>query len=139
MKSVVIYYSFKGHTKNAAVKLAADRDAELFEICEAKRRSFPAAVIPGCFDARKRRASAIHDIPADLNAFDRILIGAPIWGGYPAPAFNSLVHLLPEGKEVEVFLCSAGGSSALSAEGTRQLIRDRGCRLVEYHDIKTGQ
>lgn len=46
MKTVVIYYSFRGHTKAEAEKIASGISAEIIEIKEAKKeeclvRSFP--------------------------------------------------------------------------------------------------
>ncbi|HCU08322.1 MAG TPA: hypothetical protein DF480_05075 [Clostridiales bacterium] len=139
MSTIILYYSLGGRTKVEAEKLAVQRDAELYAIEEVKRRNILNALIPGCFHSRKRKASEIRPLSIDLNGFDRILIGAPIWGGFPAPAFNTVIQLLPENKEVEVFLCSGGGSSALSEEGTRHMLTDRNCTLVEYRDIKTGK
>lgn len=139
MKTIILYYSLGGRTKVEAEKLAVQRDAELYAIEEVKRRNVLNAIIPGCFHARSRKSTEIQPLCLDLNEFDRILIGAPIWGGFPAPAFNAVVCLLPENKEVEVFLCSGGGSSTLSEEGTRHMITERNCTMVEYRDIKTGK
>ena len=139
MKTIILYYSLGGHTKAEAEKLAAQRDAEMYAIEEVKRRNILNAVIPGCFHARNRKASEIKALSVDLNAYDRIMIGAPIWGGFPSPAFNSMIELLPEEKEVELFFCSGGGDSSMSSEGTRRMVAARNCTLVEYRDIKTGK
>lgn len=139
MKTAILYYSFGGRTKDAAEKMAAERGAALERIEEERNRSFFSAVIPGCIHARCRKASALKPLRLKLDDFERILIGAPIWGGFPAPAFNAAVELLPQGKEVELFFCSGGGSSSMSEEGTRKLIAGKKCSLMKYHDIKTGK
>ena len=74
----------------------------------------------------------------NLQDYDRIIIGCPIWARYPAPAFNAIVEMLPSGKEVELFFCSAGGDSAASAEGTKELIAKKGCTVTTYRDVQTG-
>ncbi len=136
MKTIVLYYSFGGHTKAEAARLASERDAELIGLVETKKRRLLSAFFPGAYHAKTRKASEIQSLTADLTQYDRIIIGSPIWGGFPTPAFNAIVDLLPAGKEVELFFCSAGGSSKDSEEGTRRMIQDRGCTLVEYRDIK---
>ena len=116
--------------------MAAERRA--LKVERKKKRSFFSGD-PGCIHARGRKASAIKPLTLELDDFDRILIGAPIWGGFPAPAFNAAVELLPQGKDVELFFCSGSGSSSMSEEGTRKLIAGKKCSLMKYHDIKTGK
>jgi hypothetical protein len=87
----------------------------------------------------KRRRVKIQPLEADLRAFDRIIIGCPVWASCPAPAFNSIVELLPEGKEVEVVLVQAGSDPRESDEGTRTQIEARGCTLTGIRTVTTGK
>lgn len=137
MKTLVIYYSFSGKTRGEAKRRAEKFDGELCEIFEAKKRNIITAFIPGCTQAMKRKVPVIRQPGADIGGYDRIYIGAPVWAGFPAPAFNAMVNLLPSGKEVGVFLTSGGGDSSKSAEGTKQMIEQRGCTLIEYIDVIT--
>jgi len=137
MKTIVLYYSFGGSTKAEAERIAAKNDAVLCSVEETKNRSLISAFVPGAPNAMKRKASEIKQIEQDLNSFDRIIIGCPIWGGYPAPAFNSIVELLPRGKEVELFFCSGGGNTQKSSQGTKDLISKKDCKLISYRDVKT--
>jgi hypothetical protein len=61
-----------------------------------------------------------------------------VWANNPAPAFNSIVELLPAGKEVELFFCSGGSGTQKSEKGTKDLIEKKGCTVVFYRDVKTG-
>jgi hypothetical protein len=136
MKTVILYYSLGGATKAEAERLAAKQGAELCPIREAKKRNIFTAFVPGCPDAMKRRASKIQPLGCNLGEYDRIVIGCPIWAGFPAPAFNAAVNLLPSGKEVELFFCSGGGEEPKSETGTKELIAAKGCTLVSYRDVK---
>jgi flavodoxin len=136
MKTIVLYYSFGGTTKKEAERIAADNDAVLCRVEETKNRSLISAFVKGAPNAMKRKTSEIKQIEQDLNSFDRIIIGCPVWGGYPAPAFNAIVELLPRDKEVELFFCSTGGDTQKSSQGTKDLISKKGCRLVSYRDAK---
>lgn len=139
MKTIVIYYSLGGRTKAEAQRVAAEKNASLCEIEEVKKRNFFNALFKGCPDAMKRRPSEIKAPGIDLGEFDKIIIGTPVWGGFPAPPFNAIVALLPADKEVELFVCSGGGETPKSAQGTRDLIAAKGCTLVSYRDVKTGK
>lgn len=139
MKTIILYYTFGGATMREAEKLAAELKADCVRVREKKNRSLIGSFIPGCPHAMKRKASAIEPLGIDLAGYDRIVLGAPIWASYPAPAFNSIVKQLPNGKEVELFFCSAGGGSAESREGTVKLVEDAGCTVVSYRDVNTGE
>ena len=138
MKTAVVYYTFGGSAKKEAERIKKESGAELFRVFEAKKRSLIGAFVSGCYYAINRKASAILPLNVNLAEYDRITICCPVWAGYPAPAFNAVAELLPSGKEVEVFLCSAGGETPKSEQGTKQMITDKGCRLIAYHNVKTG-
>lgn len=138
MKSIVIYYTFGGSTKKEAERLAGEIQAPLCRVRETHGRSFLGAFVPGGYQAMHRRASAIKPLDVRMQDYDRFIIGCPVWAGYPAPAFNAIVELLPKGKEVEVFLCSGGGETPKSDQGTKALIEKKGCTLVSYRDVKTS-
>ena len=103
MKSVVLYYTFGGSTKLEAERIGAEQGAPVYRVRETKSRSLFGSFIPGGFQAMKRKRVKILPLEVDLSAFDRIYIGCPVWAACPAPAFNSMVDLLPAGKEIEVF------------------------------------
>ena len=138
MKTAVVYYTLGGSTKKEAERVAAEQGADLCRVKEARARSFLAAFIPGGFQAMKRKTVAIQPLDIDLGAYDRIVIGCPVWAGFPAPAFNAVLALIPAGKEVELFLCSGGGDSSKSALETKKLIEKRGYRLISYRDVRTS-
>lgn len=138
MKTVILYYSLGGATKAEAERLAAEQGAELCPIREKKKRNVFTAFFSGCPEAMKRKASKIQPLGCNLEEYDRIVIGCPIWAGFPAPAFNAAVNLLPPDKEVELFFCSGGGEEPKSEAGTKELIAEKGCTLVSYRDIRTA-
>lgn len=136
MKTAILYYTFGGATKVEAERLSIELGAPLYRVYEKHNRSFLGSFIPGCPHARSRKASEIKPIGIDLSAFDRIVIGCPIWASYPAPAFNAIVELLPEGKEVELFFCSGGGEQRDEA-GSIALVEKRGCTVTACRELRT--
>lgn len=136
MKTAILYYTFGGATKTEAERLSQELGAPLYRVYEKHNRSFLGSFIPGCPHARSRKASKIKPIGFDFGAFDRIVIGCPIWASYPAPAFNAIVELLPNGKEVELFFCSAGGEQ-IDEAGSIALVEKRGCKVVACREVRT--
>ncbi|HOF99552.1 MAG TPA: hypothetical protein PK438_02190 [Clostridia bacterium] len=138
MRTIILYYTFGGATMTEAEKLASELKADCVRVREKKKRGLFTAFLPGCPQAMKRKASDIEPLGVDLTGYDRIALGAPIWASYPAPAFNSMVKLLPANKEVELFFCSGGGDTSESRAGTIKLVEDMGCTVVSYRDVNTG-
>lgn len=138
MKTLILYYSFQGSTEKEAKRLAAETGADLCRIREKKDRSMTGAFLTGPWQAIFRRAVPIRTPAARPENYDRLIIGCPVWAGYPAPAFNSILKLLPPGKATEVFFCSATGNAMKSEKGTRALLEKRGCKVTELRIVATG-
>ena len=138
MKTIIIYYTFGGSTMKEAKRLGEELNAPLIRVKETHDRSLFASFVPGGLLAMKRKSVAIYPSNINLNDYDRIIIGCPVWAGYPAPAFNAIVEQLPSGKEVELFLCSGGGDTSKSEQGTKELLEKKGCKVISYRNVKTG-
>jgi NAD(P)H-dependent FMN reductase len=138
MKTVVLYYSYSGHTKKVAEKLARTQGAELVEIKTKVRRPMPLLFVYDCALALMHRPTAIEPIQQDLSKFDMITLASPVWASNPTPAFNAVVKLLPKGKNVQVILVSGSGVGATkrSEIHTKHRIKDQGCTVVAYKDVK---
>jgi flavodoxin len=136
MKSIVLYYSYYGHTKKVAQKMARTQGAELVEVQTHRRPPSLKVWLVECPRAMMRKRAAIKPVTQDLNAYELITLAAPVWAGKPAPAFNAMVDLLPKGKNVQVILVSGGGNTKKSEEGTRKLIKNKGCKVLAYKDVK---
>jgi len=129
MATAILYYSLTGTTKAFAEKRAEETGADIFEVCEVKKRNGFTAFIPGCCQSMALKSSAIIAPDVDLNAYDEIVIMGPIWAGKPAPAVNSIIGLLPAGKSVSL-VCNAGGGTG-NLEKTAALITAKGCAVKE--------
>ncbi len=136
--NAVLYYSYSGSTRRLAKARAEAEGADLFEIREAKKRSFIGTFLVGAPQGMHRKASTILPLSIDWEKYDCIFLFCPVWAGYPAPAFNAALALIPHGMEVSVVLCSGGGETPASKEGTIELIRQAGLKFGFYEDIRTG-
>lgn len=134
MRELILYYSFTGNSRSLAKKAAAERGADIEEIRTVKPYSTISAYSVGGFRSIRRRSQPIEPLQADLKDYDKFTFYVPVWASNPAPPFNSVIKLLPQGAEVEVFCVSAGGKSNL-VELTK-ILELRGFKLAGCHDIQ---
>ena len=138
MKTAILYYTLGGATRAEATKRSAESGADVFEVLEAKKRGILSAFIPGCPQALGRKASAIRQLSIDWNQYDSVTLMAPVWAGHPAPAFNAALALVPKDKTVHIVLCSGGGETPKSKQGTLDLLKEQGYTVASYEDVRTA-
>jgi hypothetical protein len=138
MNAIVLYFSYTGHTRKIAEKLAHTQGAELVEIHTKGRLGKLNAFLVQCPRAMMRKTAPIQPITQDLNNYDMITLAGPVWAAYPAPVFNAMIKLLPAGKNVQLLLVSGGGSGATkkSEDGTKKLVKKQGCTVLAYKELK---
>jgi len=132
MKTIILYTTYSGNTKDIATKKAAELQADIEEITLIKKVS----LIKGIHQARRSKHAKINDIKANLADYEKIILMAPVWWGYPVAAFNSMVKALPEGKVVELVLVSGGGGTKKSAAKVKHHVEKTGCTIESYTDLK---
>ncbi len=138
MKSIVLYYSYTGHTKKVAEKLARTQNAEIIEVKTKRHKSRFMTYLVDCPRARMRKNAAVQPITQNLKEYGLITLLAPVWSWYPAPAVNTMVQWLPAHANVQVVLVSGGGPGATkkSEEGTRKLLKKQGCKVLSYKEAR---
>ena len=136
MKTLIIFYSYSGNTKELALARAKETGADIEEITETKKQSTIAAYTTGCYMAIKGKKSEIIPLRSNLDDYEKIIIMSPIWAANPVPAVFNIFDLLPAGKKVELVMVSAGGGTKGSKERTKALVTARGCEVINYSDIK---
>jgi flavodoxin len=134
--TIVLYYSYTGHTAKLAQTIAENADIDICEIKDQKRPGTLEAFTIGCLKAMRMRTAPIEPLQADLNGYERIVILAPVWAAHPAPAALNAFDMLPSGKIVEVYMVSASGQSS-AKEKIEALIREKGCELLKYENISS--
>ena len=136
MDTLVMYFSYSGRTHYEAKRTAERVDGELYEVREQRRRSMLSLYLLGPRQARKKSFVYVEPIAVNLSEYDRVIILCPIWGGWPAPAFNSIVRELPQGIEVQIILTSDSGK-AKDLAAVRRSVERRGVTVTSATVIKT--
>ena len=128
-KTLVAYFSATGTTAQAAKLLAKAADADLYEI----RPAVPYTKADlNWMDDKSRSSLEMHD-PAsrpaiadraeNMDAYDRVFLGFPIWW-YVAPAIiNSFLESYDfSGKTIVLFATSGGSGFRKTVEGLKNSV-----------------
>ncbi len=110
-KTLVIYYSLTGHTKEIAEKIKEKTNADLYEIETAEPLpAGPKLHLAVREQLKTQKYPALKNIP-DITAYDTIFIGAPVWWYTAATPVLSLLNQVDfQNKKVVPF--STQGSNA---------------------------
>ena len=123
MKRAVIYYSLSGNTEKYAEDLAHETGADLIEI--RLKKAMPAArwkqLMVGGKQAILHQKPEIENIFDNVNQYDEMIVGTPIWAGQAASPINTILeHKEIADKVVAVFTLSASGNNARCAARLRR-------------------
>ena len=113
MSKAVIYYSLTGNTKEAAKEIARKLGAKLFEIDLAKPlpRKPAAKMLVGGMQSTFGRTPKIKGVPDNIDYYDEIILGTPIWAGLPAAPVNTFIKKYGVADRINaVFTFSGGGT-----------------------------
>ena len=112
MKTAVIYYSYDGNCALIAEFIKAALNVDKFEIktVDSKRRKGFALYLWGGGQAVLKKKPEIHPVAADIDSYDLIILGTPVWAASPAPAILSYLDKTKiSGKKLALFCCHRGG------------------------------
>ncbi len=111
MKQAVVYYSLDGNTREAAEALAKTLAADLFaiETAEPMPKSNWARILHGGRLSTFGSCPPIKPMQFDPAAYDRIILGTPVWAWKcAAPVRSFLTQFAVDEKVQAVFTCSGG-------------------------------
>jgi hypothetical protein len=138
MDALTIYFSYTGKTKIVAERKAAEENADILPLVLKKRRGNLYTYSLGSLAARRCKKAELNAPPEDFSKYKRFILAVPIWAGYPAPAANNVLPLIPEGSEVELIFTSGSGNSKKSSERIAKELAKRNVTVTKVTDIKAS-
>ncbi len=111
MKSLILYYSFGGNTRRIAELLQSHINADLAEIKTKTpyTGSYDEIVDQGAKEVKAGFMPEIEPITVNLDNYDTILLGSPVWWYTFAPAMKTFLHQYSlAGKTVYPFATNGG-------------------------------
>ncbi|MDS0527486.1 flavodoxin [Clostridium sp. SHJSY1] len=114
MKSLIIYYSLEGNTKFIAENIAKEINSDILEL--KVKKEYPKNGFKKFFwggkDVLFNKKPELFELDVDLNKYDYLFIGTPIWAGTYAPPFNTFISEYNiENKKIALFACHGGGGA----------------------------
>jgi flavodoxin len=93
MKSLVVYYSLTGNTKMISEKIAASAGSEILEIVPIKeyQKEGASKYIWGGYEAKMKKEPELNPINIDLNKYNLIFLGSPVWAWTLSPPVRSFL------------------------------------------------
>lgn len=114
MKGLVVFYSLEGHTKFIAESIAKELKYDLLELKPVKeypQKGLSKYFWGGMSVMLSKKPDLNNKIP-NLNEYDTILIGTPVWAGSYAPPINTFLSENEiNQKKVAFFACHGGGGA----------------------------
>ena len=140
MKTLIVYYSYSGHTDRIA-KLWADKLRAKGEVV--LQRLKPKKEIDG-FGAQCRAAftgqkpELEEGISYDVSPYDLVIIGSPVWAFAPVPAMNTYLAKVNglHGKKAIVLLTSGSGLGVKKCfRNIRVILESKGISHIDEINI----
>ncbi len=128
MATLIVYYSWKGHTEKVATALAKLLDAELVRIEPARESGIAGNALKAFFGMR----SAIRPVKSDLSGTDTLVIASPVWAGKVPPFVNEYLASVTggNGKPFHVLVEMGGRGDATAIVVVRKALEKKGMRFV---------
>ena len=123
MKKLFIYYSHSGSGEVVA-SIFKEKGYELRRVYERKKmpKSFFMQMMVGGFRARTNQTAKLVDYDANVQDYDEIVIGSPIWNWRTPPATNAVLKETDlSNKKVTFVFYSGSGEGAKAKEKVEKL------------------
>lgn len=145
MKILIIYYSLDGNTDYAARKIADATGADILRLYT--KKAFPNTgakkYIWGGMSAVIAQRPKLKPYELDLNAYDMIVFGFPVWASSITPPLRSFImenRKILKTKEIAAFACQGGQGAEKAFEKMKKCIGiDSFAREAIFIDPKTKQ
>ncbi len=111
MKTLVVYYSLSGNTRAVARRIARQLKADVLEVRTVKTYPDDVDVLLGLGkqEVKTGYVPQLQPYRVDLDKYDAVLLGAPVWWSTFAPAMKSFMKGKNwEGKKVYPFTTNGG-------------------------------
>jgi flavodoxin len=114
MNALVIYYSLAGDTKLIAENISKEITSDILEI--KLKKQYPKSGFKKFFfggkDVLFNKKPELVEFNVNLDKYDCLFIGTPIWAGTYTPPYNTFIqHYNIENKKIALFACHGGGGA----------------------------
>ena len=137
MKKIFIYYSFTGNGDTVCnyLKRVGYSSNKVYTYEELPKNKI-LSILVGGFKAMINHKDKIDKITLDLEKYDKIVIGSPIWNNRLSCPINSLLDKIDlKGKNVTFVLYSGSGKESVASE---MLKSKYSCDIINLKEPKVN-
>ncbi|MDR2966555.1 MAG: flavodoxin domain-containing protein [Methanobacteriaceae archaeon] len=138
MKTIIIYYSESGNTRQVAKTLSSLLSTDLTEIKDIKSRIGFSGKISSAIDAFRENKTETIPPKVELKDYGLVYFGTPTWANNASPAIITIIDKCDlQGKDVVLFATMNGSGGISAINRMKEKVESRGARVVESFVIKT--
>lgn len=127
MKTALIYYSLEGNMDYIAKEIANNQDVKLYRLTPEKeypKGKFSKYIWGGKSVTFGERPKLIN-MKIELDEFDTLIIGSPVWAGTFTPPINTFLHDYHiSGKKIILVATHAGGGADKCFAKMKELLNE---------------
>ena len=139
MERIILYYSNGGKTKVVAETLALNLRCDICQIKDLKKREGIKNRLSSTIDAFRETKTEIYPPSLDLEEYDTVYIGTPIWANNPTPAIITLIDSCDlRGKDIILFTTGSTSDGEAALGKMEMKVRARGARVVQQFSLKSS-
>jgi len=139
MRNLIVYYSWTGNTEVVAGVIHSLVSGDLKKIEEVKMRKGGLGFAGAAFSALFGFKSKLKPTDINMDDYDTIYLGTPVWASRSTPAINSFIDMYNfRDKKVYLFLTLADGRIPQKCiDSMTSRIEKRGGKVVSSIYIRT--
>lgn len=111
-KTLIVYYSRTGFTKQAAEQLAGLLGADLEALADTKDRAGALGYLVAGKDAGLKRPTVLAPLAHDPAAYDLVVLATPVWSWSITPAIRTYAAAQRAKLKKVAFLATRGGEGS---------------------------
>lgn len=139
MKALVVYYSWTGKTELVAKAIARTLSADVRKVEEVQKRKGVVGLISGGHGARKGECGEIKPMDFNLDKYDLIFLGTPVWALKPTPAINAFISKANfKDKKLVIFVTMGGFGGEGVIRELVDAIESKGGKIINLFVVRTG-
>ncbi len=130
MKTLLVYYSRTGNTRDVASKIAGEMECDVEEIRDTQKRSGIIGTLKSVYQALRETDTVLEPYSRDPADYDLVIIGTPVWAGKPSVPVSTYLKENRSKIKKAAFFCTYGGTGE---EGTFR----RMAEILESEPLQT--
>lgn len=139
MKSLILYYSRTGNTANVARVLHKNTKSDIEEIKDRTDRSGILGYLRSGKDALFGKEADVEGLKYEINDYNSIFIGGPVWVLRPATPISTMIKRLDLKNKNIILFVTCGGNHGKALDVMTNLVVKNNGNVIHSFVIKTSK